>query len=367
MYGCTHPAATNLDTVANIDDDSCRFEIYGCTDPRAVNFFILADIDDGSCLYLGCTDSAAPNFDPAAMLDDGSCAPVVPGCLDTLAVNFASSANTHEATQCIYGGCTNTSAKNYNPSATVDDGTCEHYMLGCLDSRAANFHPEAEREGGSCLYLGCVHSMARNYDATASLDDGTCRFTSAHGTIAAFGYLQGCRAFVDGFGAGFSGASAPGTEDPIGASSSLGRYEVHYLQRGLVGIDAASVSSGYPCTDSVTGAPLEVPLRTALNASIASPLTSVAIGQTIIRRYEQCGGWASATAAIASSGGGAQQAAACLAADAEALEDADRLRNASEIVCRNLVPAIPCSISLQPCDTQAGRADVCSMGGERLR
>ena len=46
---------------------------------------------------LGCTYSFAVNFDPAASLDDGSC--VLAGCLDEAAVN-------------------------YNPQATVDDGSC---------------------------------------------------------------------------------------------------------------------------------------------------------------------------------------------------------------------------------------------------
>jgi len=47
--------------------------VLGCTDPAASNFNPLANQDDGSCTYPGCTDSLATNFDPAANLDDSSC------------------------------------------------------------------------------------------------------------------------------------------------------------------------------------------------------------------------------------------------------------------------------------------------------
>ena len=32
-----------------------------------------ANTDDGSCIYPGCTDATATNYDPNANLDDGSC------------------------------------------------------------------------------------------------------------------------------------------------------------------------------------------------------------------------------------------------------------------------------------------------------
>ena len=32
-----------------------------------------ANVNDGSCLYAGCTDTAAWNYDPNASIDDGSC------------------------------------------------------------------------------------------------------------------------------------------------------------------------------------------------------------------------------------------------------------------------------------------------------
>ena len=346
VYGCTHYAAMNLDTLANVDDGSCTFEIYGCTNPEAVNFFILADIDDGSCLYLGCTDSRAPNFSPRAMLDDGTCEPIVTGCLNSTAVNFSPSANMHDSSMCHFGGCTNSTAKNYEAWADVDDGSCESYVLGCLDTIAANFNSAAERNGGDCLYYGCVHSMALNFDGTANVDDGSCEFTSVYGTIASFGYLQNCRVVVDGFGTGFSQAGELGPEDPWARSSSLGHYTVHYIDEGLVGVQPATPEAGFPCSDSITGASLEAPLRTGPNASMATPLTTVAIGIGLTRQAE----------CIAQ--GRLGDLAACLSVGGKDIET-----YLADTVCRNLVPPVPCSLSLQPCNAATGYVDSCSLNG----
>lgn len=51
----------------------------------------------------------------------------------------------------IYG-CTDGDAKNYNQSATKDDGSCEYYVYGCTDSSAQNYDINAEKDDGSCEY-----------------------------------------------------------------------------------------------------------------------------------------------------------------------------------------------------------------------
>jgi hypothetical protein len=62
--------------------------------------------------------------------------------------------------------------------------------IGCLDSEACNYHPDALTDDGSCLYLdecgecggsstsGCTEASACNYDPTASCDDDSCHFAS---------------------------------------------------------------------------------------------------------------------------------------------------------------------------------------------
>ena len=126
---------------------------------------------------LGCTDATACNYDPDATLDDGSC-------------NF----------DC--NGCTDPTACNYDATATQDDGSCtvndecgvcggdNSTCTGCTDSAACNFDPNALFDDGSCLANdecgvcggdnstcgGCTDATACNYDPAAVIDDGSCIF-----------------------------------------------------------------------------------------------------------------------------------------------------------------------------------------------
>ena len=74
----------------------------------------------------GCTDSTACNYDSTANVDDGSC-DLPNGCGDTLYLEYDASVTCSDPTACltlIVNGCTDPSATNYNPLATVDDGSC---------------------------------------------------------------------------------------------------------------------------------------------------------------------------------------------------------------------------------------------------
>ena len=96
-------------------------------------------------------------------------------------------------------GCTDPSAANYNPAATLDDGSCIAAVLGCTTSAACNYNPDANVEDGSCEFpvqyyscddicisdedgdgvcdqlevAGCQDDTACNYDEAAT-DPGTC-------------------------------------------------------------------------------------------------------------------------------------------------------------------------------------------------
>ncbi|NQU67981.1 MAG: T9SS type A sorting domain-containing protein [Candidatus Marinimicrobia bacterium] len=49
-------------------------------------------------------------------------------------------------------GCTDPEALNFNPEATIDDGSCIYDILGCTDPEALNFDPDATLDDGSCMY-----------------------------------------------------------------------------------------------------------------------------------------------------------------------------------------------------------------------
>ena len=119
---------------------------------------------DGLCVgdpadVPGCTDPTACNYDPAATMDDGSCLQ-----LD----ECGNCGGTDTA------GCTNAAACNYDPAAQCDDGSC---ILpdGCTDASACNYDPAAQCDNGSCILPdGCTDATACNYDPAAQCDDGSC-------------------------------------------------------------------------------------------------------------------------------------------------------------------------------------------------
>jgi hypothetical protein len=51
-------------------------------------------------------------------------------------------------------GCPDEDATNYNPDATVDDGSCEYHreIPGCPDEKATNYNPDATVDDNSCEY-----------------------------------------------------------------------------------------------------------------------------------------------------------------------------------------------------------------------
>lgn len=49
-------------------------------------------------------------------------------------------------------GCTDSRARNYNPRATINNGTCVYDVLGCMDSSAENYNKNATVDDGSCSY-----------------------------------------------------------------------------------------------------------------------------------------------------------------------------------------------------------------------
>ncbi len=109
----------------------------------------------------GCTDSTSTNYNPNATVDDGSCI------------------------SCIYG-CTDSTSFNYNISATCDDGSCILVLYGCIDPTAVNYYPSANTDDGSCLFYGCTDPTASNYNATAIVG------CDANGSTSCCTYLANC-------------------------------------------------------------------------------------------------------------------------------------------------------------------------------
>ena len=139
----------------------------------------------GAIDIYGCTFDGALNYDPTATIDDGSCVGIVDGCIDPAACNFDVSLDppvnrddgSCEYCSCAYPsdfGCTDPDACNYDPTADCDDGSCSG-LAGCMDPTACNYDSLATCDDGSCDgLLGCTDATASNYNSNATCDDGSC-------------------------------------------------------------------------------------------------------------------------------------------------------------------------------------------------
>ena len=97
------PTAINYNPSATLPGE-CVVPVSGCLDPDALNFYKGANTDRGNCAYGGCTDSSRPNYDPTATIDDGRCAPLFPGCTNPLADNYNALYNLEDGS-CRIAGC----------------------------------------------------------------------------------------------------------------------------------------------------------------------------------------------------------------------------------------------------------------------
>ena len=74
----------------------------------------------------------------------------------------------------IIYACADSTANNYSPDATFDDGSCVYDEYGCMDQEAYNYNPEVTTDDNSCVYADCTDPSAYNYNTEASIDDGSC-------------------------------------------------------------------------------------------------------------------------------------------------------------------------------------------------
>jgi hypothetical protein len=156
VYGCTDPTALNYDPLATCDDSSCIYmNIYGCTDPTALNYNSLANIDDGSCTYC---DLTLDVFFTANTSYAGAC--------DGLA--YASASSSYQPVSYYYSNGT-----YLNSAIGLCAGT---YTLTMTDGVGCQLDTTFTILNASNPIFGCTDSTACNFDSSATINNGNCTY-----------------------------------------------------------------------------------------------------------------------------------------------------------------------------------------------
>ncbi len=149
IEGCTNPCAVNYDPNANVDDGSCILP----EEPVNLECYEVVTFNNSTCTWdiisdvigtpiVECWQTATFNGDPAVCawevmgempeiddnceftndsFDEETCMTVhIPNCPDGTGFDAANCDCVMGAT----GGCTDPCATNYDPAATIDDGSC---------------------------------------------------------------------------------------------------------------------------------------------------------------------------------------------------------------------------------------------------
>jgi len=116
---------------------------------------IVNNVEKGSLFYEGCMIPNNPNYNPLASIDDGSCAEAYSiGCMDEASVNFAGlGANPTHDNAANFGDAfgqnlgldlvTGATSPSGTAATTSDPDMCQDQVEGCTDPMASNYDPIA--------------------------------------------------------------------------------------------------------------------------------------------------------------------------------------------------------------------------------
>ena len=189
VAGCMDPLSCNYNCLATISNGSCLYPNTPCNDgnPLTIN-----DSTDANCNCVGqivttipgCMNPNACNYNPLATVDDGSC--ILPGspCNDNNpnTMNDSIGPNCNCVGELIVPGCMNPAACNFNPLANVEDNSCLFPGQLCDDGNPNtindSINPDCICVGNAIVY-GCTDPNSCNYNPLANVDDNSCIYPGA--------------------------------------------------------------------------------------------------------------------------------------------------------------------------------------------
>lgn len=138
--GCTDPTAANY--LATYEADCADVPVLKTNDP----YFASATPNYDCCTYdVGCMNDEACNYDPTATVDDGSCEfDTCAGCMDPIAVDYVGAYVSVPGVNMVLDcgdpvtGVPQPVFNNNNASQPFGNDACCNYQSGCMDTNSAN-------------------------------------------------------------------------------------------------------------------------------------------------------------------------------------------------------------------------------------
>ena len=258
QYGCMEVSACNFNENALVTDSNCLYslefyncsgvcendtdgdgycdqlEVYGCTDVIADNYDSLATENSGCLIDTGCSIETACNYSSYVVNNDlelcvfppdfYQCVEVISSSDGTISYDFICNNDTDGDGLCDEYeilGCIQTLACNYNPDATQSDnscvfsepnydcqgdcvndadsdGVCDAFeILGCTDTLYLEFDSNATDDNGFCqtiIITGCTNPIYIEFNEGANVDDESCETIAIEGCTDSL-YLEYSQVF----------------------------------------------------------------------------------------------------------------------------------------------------------------------------
>ncbi|MGF1564426.1 MAG: T9SS type A sorting domain-containing protein [Flavobacteriales bacterium] len=219
IVGCTDPGACNYNPEATVNTGVCDFvACAGCTDPAAENFDANAEIDDDSCIYDCSDNNAYVIVETVAQASDIGWMVITEAGEVVAAGGFYENSSTIFESFCLANGCysleivdvtslgwsgadfalivpsvgllitSDMFAPNSSTYSFSVNASCDGVIAGCTDPFAVNWNPEASIDDGSCNYSG----EAPPNDECSDANSVACGDVIVTSTIGAMGLGETC-------------------------------------------------------------------------------------------------------------------------------------------------------------------------------
>ncbi|MBT7826228.1 MAG: hypothetical protein HN600_06500 [Bacteroidetes bacterium] len=160
----------------NYTDDACIYEITNGQWDR-INFMVSTyrpNLGTGDLAIEGCTDPSAFNYNPDATVDDGSCVYDngstfgdlnLDGQTNVVDVVYLVDTVLNDLEYISDGDFNNDSINNVIDIVVLVDIILNPMTVGCTDPSALNYNPNVIYDDGSCIYEGeCVDIEGNSYN-----------------------------------------------------------------------------------------------------------------------------------------------------------------------------------------------------------